>query len=704
MDKEQAWAIVRQMDEQNQMYDIARFLSAHAFPIHDLYAFLRHLFAERRLKTAYLLAMMLRSNGDRSVEVALALSIGGLAFAKERETNTGLHLLQEAINTVTLQKADPLFRTAVFPLLMNVLAQFGNSLDTACRAKIVQILSCTPDTPSALPSKPVMPQAPPRLPEMTEQSHTALYAARLQKLLALEMENRGDDTALSEFFCRQDFTIGDLLKFLRDLLQQRPPAMRAAFLLARLLDNMDERHWLISVALSFGGVWWGMPGQYERGVAQLRELSANLTFQERDTIYTLVVAPLMVGMLQAKGEASAIQQLQQSLLTIGKAVVPLLAAVFDDQAEIPRLTRASLQRQSAARRAERLSFALPERPVQRRRVVLFMIDSYVAYRLEEAMRAYGWQVTLRLLQPDGETGGWPLSELYEAILLCQQVQAELFVIRFDQIMQGEQMARDLLALLRKRMPSLKIVALSLDVWTINRRLQGEGEVVLHDKVVEILALLDVFWLSDLPKLALWERPPFQGKVLRSPLPHAGHVGPPDPPLQRTIRYFGNRINPEYWYRAFWPLLTEQWQLPVQYQQHAFLDDKGHYNLVECAQTRGEQALQTYTQHKRALHAATLVMNMTRKPNLQCIVTHRSFEAPLNGALLVQEYTPEMHCYFTPGEHYLEFASLAELAAIGHFIADEPEAAEEIRQKGSAFARAHYNDHTLIGYLDRFLWT
>ena len=89
--------------------------------------------------------------------------------------------------------------------------------------------------------------------------------------------------------------------------------------------------------------------------------------------------------------------------------------------------------------------------------------------------------------------------------------------------------------------------------------------------------------------------------------------------------------------------------------------------------------------------------------LTSIVTGRCYETMHAGALLVQEASEDMRTFFIAGEHYLEFSSLAELAAVARFITHNRAEAEEIRRCGHAFARERYCDEKLIGYIDASLY-
>ena len=64
---------------------------------------------------------------------------------------------------------------------------------------------------------------------------------------------------------------------------------------------------------------------------------------------------------------------------------------------------------------------------------------------------------------------------------------------------------------------------------------------------------------------------------------------------------------------------------------------------------------------------------------------------------------DMYHFFVPGEHYLEFSTLPELAALIRFVREHPAEAEVVRQQGHAFVKERYSDEKLIGYLDKALF-
>jgi hypothetical protein len=113
--------------------------------------------------------------------------------------------------------------------------------------------------------------------------------------------------------------------------------------------------------------------------------------------------------------------------------------------------------------------------------------------------------------------------------------------------------------------------------------------------------------------------------------------------------------------------------------------------------------ESYAGYMRRLADCGCALNFAMRPDLSLVITDRSFEAPLVGALLIQEQSADLDHFFVAGQHYLEFSSFSELRGIGDFLAANPAAAEQIRRDGNAFAQARYSDPVLIGYLDKILF-
>ncbi|MEO5339773.1 MAG: glycosyltransferase [Magnetococcus sp. MYC-9] len=517
----------------------------------------------------------------------------------------------------------------------------------------------------------------------------------MDTMLHLHTEQKMD--ALARHMADDSLSLEHRLSVLDALLRQRE--LWLAFVFALSLEATGHQHWLISLSLSFGGLLYGSRSEHTRAIPLLREQCQGFAIEQREQAFTIISA-VMADQIRLRASEPNAEKDMVYLLEICKAVIPSLRTWFDWTASVPDVTPETLRQQKIAAAPPTL-YPLPanRRP---RRVVLSMPDSYFVHRLQTAMLTYGYQVTVRYIS--GGSGTDLLVDPISVIKLCQMTGAELLVLRADQMMAHLILFHAMLIRLRQLMPDLKIMLVSIDSWTLQAGLEGERPIISIDPFyVRVLSLLDGIWESDSPFLETWNLPVFSNKVLHAPLPHAGHIGPPDPPMLARMSYIGSVHSTVHWHRSFWQLATRLLNVPVEYQQHSFVDTAGFAKKESEESMKGVHSLITYNNHKAFIHRSTVIVNLTRKPNLACIVTNRSFEVPLNGALLVQEFAPGMHHYFTPGEHYLEFRSVAELSAIARFIAEHPEDAEEIRRCGSAFAREHYSDEKLIGYLDKFLW-
>jgi len=230
--------------------------------------------------------------------------------------------------------------------------------------------------------------------------------------------------------------------------------------------------------------------------------------------------------------------------------------------------------------------------------------------------------------------------------------------------------------LRQKLPNIKVVAIHLDPWAIEQ-----------SSLVKTAAQLDAVW-AHFPANPAWSDPALVNKISTVPFPHAGNFGKPVTPLSSQITFSGGVFGYN-WHRALW-LAGIDHGLPLALQMSTHTAD-------------GIPILESYADYIRRIEISACALNFSMRPDLSRIITGRSFETLLAGALLVQEEAPDMDYYFVAGEHYLNFANAPELRAVARFIAEKPDEAEDIRRAGNAFAREHYNAEKLIGYLDRDLF-
>ncbi|MBF0185798.1 MAG: glycosyltransferase family 1 protein [Magnetococcales bacterium] len=554
----------------------------------------------------------------------------------------------------------------------------------------------------------------------------------------LRLETEGDLPGMMAAITSRPFQQMETLSILQTLLSQR--RLRAALLLAMLLHKNNIAHWMVSLALAFGGLVYKREEEEAIGFSRLQEQMAGMSVPNRNMVLQQLVNPLQELLVEQhlvdkSGESTpAVDHLNASMarmveyhlrhkaqsleshplsdeewwrvLQFCRAIHPLYGKLFDLQAPIPRYTLDNLQ-QAGRARADLLRYPSPDpaAPRVRRRVMMFIRDFYIPRRIKVGMERYGWDVIYH------GTISWQMSaeDILSVIAQCRQQQTELLVLHFDQVVGAKHMRPifDMLTLLRQELPGIKLVVITCDIWGLRKDTpEGAPDQQINPFARQFIALFDAIWASDSPSLpTLRDDPLFAERIIHLHVPHAGFDSLPEGPLRLPMLYIGSEVEKRLT-RKFYLLACDRLGLPVERKDHFFIPDKNLAPL-ELWIPEGSESLISYGQHMRRLHEATCCLHFSRAPEPRPfwhgIVTHRSFEVPLSGSLLIQEYATDMCRYFIPGEHYLEFDSVAELAGIVHFIIKRPEEAEEIRRAGNAFAREQYSDNKLIGYLEQFLW-
>lgn len=503
-----------------------------------------------------------------------------------------------------------------------------------------------------------------------------------QALLDLEAEGRVDD--MVRLVQAGGYPPGDLVLAIYALLTAK--AIRPAYLLAMALANAGIRNPIAAAALASGGLFFGNEEEEARGLAMLGADVDALDAQQQANLYTGVLEPLVKQLLERALQTTD-RRWTLRILEILKAGTPRFRTLFDTDVPVPDLMIDALRRQGQAR-SRLLTYPSPPASAPRapRRAVVAVRELFfpnhpgsrpldLGPRLVAAMAAYGWQPHFFAM---------PCRNLIDEYRLlaerCEAEAAELLVLD-DNLMEAAYAlpARAaMIARLRQTLPGLKIVSILFDTWSLDPAVMTEG-----------LAAVDCVWETTSPSLPLWREPAFAGRLLHLQVPHAGHDGAPDRPLDGRLSFCGG-VKGYNWHRAFWLALADELGLPVDQR-------------LSSHQSDGLPALESYALYMQQLREAPCSLNLSMRSDLSCIVTGRCFETILAGSLLVQEETPDMDYYFIAGEHYLSFETVADLAGVVRLIAMHPDAAEEVRRRGNAFARERYSDDRLIGYLDKRLF-
>ncbi|MEO5351200.1 MAG: glycosyltransferase [Magnetococcus sp. YQC-3] len=509
----------------------------------------------------------------------------------------------------------------------------------------------------------------------------------LETVFHLDAQN--DIVGLQKFILSKPYGVEHVWVALQKLLAMG--RVRSAYLLALMLDKAGHNHFFISLALAAGGFDAGNAADEARGLRMLTAHADAMTFEQRETIFSKenylgqnYISPLMVNMLNSVLPKPGSAPLVMRVLDILKAAVPLFRDKFDWDAPVP-VYDWEKARQQGREDARILVNPVPPKDAPRvpRRAVVVWPKGHRGWGLRAAttLSRYGWQAEQydRLLELSSAT-----EFCRDLLALCQQKKVE--VVMFELFGAGTQylldrvpILQELIVQLRQQNPAIKVGGIMVDV-------HGGREQLIMEKMADSF---DVLW-SYLPyPIPHYENPTWEKKVLRAWIPYCdGNMGTPDRPLLPQL-LFDATIHAGSWSRVFWVAATDRLGLPITKHVNQFSYDSASYK---------SSPLGDYEAYMRRLGDATCCLLYS-----DFSVHGRTMEVPLMGSLLVQEEAIGMRGFFIPGEHFLEFSSIAELAGLVRFITEHREEAEEIRRAGNAYARERYNDHRLVAELDYALF-
>ena len=457
----------------------------------------------------------------------------------------------------------------------------------------------------------------------------------------------------------------------------------AVFMIALSLSKYGYQSPVIAFALSIGGLLYNDDQAEKRGIEALAASSQQMTQEQYVQTYgniVLITAHRLLNVfIHDEDNGKTLR-----LLEIIKIVDPCLRSMFDWDVSLPPLLQKPWH-QPSHEPNKQITYPLPPsvEPRQQRRVLVtgrgVMVEELrepdSGPRIVHAMNQYGWQTEF-LSIVDGVNWWQIIPEI------CRQHNIDVLIIEDDLICMNELTRRiraQMIDEVRHDNPHIKVGGYLCDSWVQPAILK------------ETSRILDFIWDFTSFSLSIWKEPNLAHKMICLPCPFTDIFGSTNQPLIPEL-FFSGSVKGFNWHRAFWVAATNHLKLPVNVKITAHLQD-------------GLPVLESFALYMQSLTESTCCLNFTMRPDINHsrIVTGRSFEAILSGALLVQELTPDMHHFFVPGKHYLEFSSISELSAIVQFIRENREKAEEIRRCGYEFAKEQYNDEKLIGYLEKHIF-
>ncbi|MBF0614151.1 MAG: glycosyltransferase family 1 protein [Magnetococcales bacterium] len=667
---------VVQLDTDHTLDQLILFIQTTPANPNELLEILTHLLTQSRVRVSYLLAMLLANQGHHRPTIDIALCLGGLIYHNPHEYARGATSLENHVGLLPPQQQFSFYLDIILPALIalleypmadtNATAAFSKKLAALVPA-VWQLVGAAEGIAALSP---------------TELAHPAATASRLTQTRAfLQALGEHDDcTPAFLHFIQQAHQPNDLLVGLAQRLMGQK--LCPAYVCAMLLANGGNRHLLVAFALSLGGLVHNNPIEEERGLVDLPALADHLPEELHDFFYSHVASPLLSTQMDLNDPERIMR-----LLRILTAAIPNLRTIFDLHATAPDLTPERLQQQvrtATPLLSHPLPAAWPARSKRRALVAMRLTVmltpsdlSNLGPRYAACLNDYGWQAEFLPLTLTNT-----VQEYAALAARCLEEQVDVLFLDFDMIIHqsgdpaATRMIRHTLTTLKQQRPDLKMVGCLWDVWMFSPWIKGYAD------------LFDLILTGDTPSLPLWQDPEVAGKIMQCVTPVGIPVPAPVTPLVPRMLFVGGLLS--CWLRPFWLIAAEQIHLPVARKIWTHYPD-------------GLPALDSYAIYIQNLQNATCCINFSMRSNQARIITHRCFEILLSGALLIQELTPDLDLFLTAGVHYLEFTTMADLAAIVRFITNHPEEAEKIRQQGYAFACERYSNIKLTGYIDQALF-
>ncbi len=443
--------------------------------------------------------------------------------------------------------------------------------------------------------------------------------------------------------------------------------LRFAYVLALLLTNSGHRDAIIATVRVIGGFTFGSQDERQQGLATLRTQTDTLSNTELEQLNTDTLIPLIWPVLnQAINTTQPNHPLVLCILEIFRITMPHFNTLFDPNAPVPSFSPEGLRAQAKATATWRHTPPPINTTQPRPRRALFAWgdatekpgepDDDLGVRIAASLTTYGWHLEMYPFNPFNH------NDSYRSIpAILRQLDLELLLITLDPFNTPIKIRIvEMLAQLRQELPHVKVIGCLSAPWQFDAA-----------SLTEIAHLVDLLWEFSSPSLSIWNTPPFANKIVHALPGFSGSLGHCDTPLYFPLVCDGPIKDHHHFPNAFWRAFASQLNLPI------------HINW--------SQGLQ-----------ATCYLNFSTHSQQATTLTPQGIDALLSGQLLIQEASPDLHYYLTPGEHYLEFSTLAELIGITRFMIEHPTIAEEIRQRGHAYACEHYNNAKLIGHLEQRL--
>ncbi|MBF0463217.1 MAG: hypothetical protein HQL87_17770 [Magnetococcales bacterium] len=131
------------LDRAAPVAELVQFIQGTPHDPYEMVAAVTQLLAKARLRTAYMLAMLLTNRGYRHVVISFALSIGGLVYQNPAESAQGLVHLQPLVDALSDEQLATFHQQIVMPTITPWLATASAQADDHDLQQILMIVYAT---------------------------------------------------------------------------------------------------------------------------------------------------------------------------------------------------------------------------------------------------------------------------------------------------------------------------------------------------------------------------------------------------------------------------------------------------------------------------------------------------------------------------------------------------------------------------------
>ena len=131
---------VLRLEESGDFSGFLAFVNGKQHDTHEMLSATTQLFTQKRLRSAFVLAMLLMNRGVQNPIAAAVLSVGGVLFNQPAEEVRGRKALQAQVDGLPLTQQEALFRHAVAPVLSSFLVTALENGDDDRVQRILEIL------------------------------------------------------------------------------------------------------------------------------------------------------------------------------------------------------------------------------------------------------------------------------------------------------------------------------------------------------------------------------------------------------------------------------------------------------------------------------------------------------------------------------------------------------------------------------------